>query len=426
MKTLTERKFELEKLKNDLTEKEKSLLILTDKIKSCEEVEKAKSYTNEFDLIEKAVTGLRSQIDVLQSEIAHDEATLKSLYESSQVQMQKNKSIQIGRAENYLKTKQALTDYASMLGRMAGQDLEEVNKEWEKHLLTKGITNPDEILPQPVVTAIKDAFSKSGTIWATFKKIPGVTKWSNAWNELDEYGKGHADPNKDKQEQRITFKKRDIDCGMVYKYIKVPKYLIKETKEVLVRYILEELPANVVKAMERAAIIGDGLAANHDEKITSFIPMANDDVWFNTNFEIEADVANYFDTLILMAGSIQAEGNKYLVMSDMTYTRMKLSKDADGRYIDSAATSIGGAKTLGNMPVITVHWLPDIDTAADDEVIAVMYAGDAYEVIGDESIETYQNFILQKNSEEFLAEIYCGGAMMQYKGAATLKKVTTP
>lgn len=423
MKTLTEKKYELAELEKQKKELNKNVTELGIKIKACEDVEKAKEYSNELGQYSKAAKGIEHKINALQSEIAEETAELKALADNATnaMQLQKEDSFNFTQ-DAYLGSKEAMKDFAEVLRNNAGENNgENVQKAWAEVLLQKGITNPEIVLPTPVMSAIKDAFGKAGTIWSTFKHVFGVYKWGNAFNTSLDTAKGHT-AGKDKKEQGITLEKREIGTQFIYKYITIPRYLARESQDVIIAYVLQELPMHVLRMVEKASVIGDGLDDSDDDKIKSFIPIAKDTDSFNTNFYTGDYASQLYDVLLEMHGAIEVDGEQHLVMHSTTYTALKGAKDSTGRYLDPAALLIGGAKTLGGLAVITVDWMPKYKTSVDGDVLAVLYAGDAYTTIGDNVIEQHRNFILQKNSEEFLAEMYAGGGLLEYKGAATLIK----
>lgn len=425
MDTIMEKKYKLAKLEGQIKTKKQERDSIMEKVKDATDEATIKSLDDTFNTVKGDLETLNTDFKAIEAEIAGDEEAADTLASEEQKMAQSKKSNQAVDAKNYLKTKAAMDDYVEVLRKNAGQDKDIINKAWEENLKSKGITNSELLLPEPVVTAIVDAFQKSGTILSTFRRITGVTVWANAFNTSEDTAKGHKD-GKDKKEQGITLAQRTLACDFVYKYIQIPKKLIKESGSVIIKYVLEELPMHVVRMVEKAAVIGDGLPDNDDDKITSFIAIAKDEEQYNTNVYLGTDGSETYDAMMDASGEIEAEGTQTLVMHNKTYTHLKKAKDADGRYLDPTAINFGGEKSFGGIQVITVDWMPKYSEAKDGEVVAVLYVGQSYVVIGDAAIDSYENFILQKNRQEYLAELYTGGGLMDYKSAATILKGNAP
>ena len=199
----------------------------------------------------------------------------------------------------------------------------------------------------------------------------------------------------------------------IYKYLTLDKETIREQQDsgALIKYVMKELPQKVVMEIERAAIVGDGRTTGNDQ-ITKIEAITAADDYYVTKTDA---TANFYEDIILnLRGKIKAEGAKYLVMSTDSLSELQLTKDGAGHYIFPAGLDI--AKTLGVEAIFTPTWMGSVK----DKVKAVMYVGKSYKLVGDKDLSSYNNFLLSTNKEEYLMEIYKGGALTENKSAAVL------
>jgi hypothetical protein len=66
------------------------------------------------------------------------------------------------KAQDYLKSRASIEDYAKILVQNAGNTATEVKDAWSQHLVKMGITNPEILLPTALITSIEDAFEQGG------------------------------------------------------------------------------------------------------------------------------------------------------------------------------------------------------------------------------------------------------------------------
>ena len=76
------------------------------------------------------------------------------------------------------------------------------------------------------------------------------------------------------------------------------------------------------------------------------------------------------------------------------------------------------ARALGVNQIITPEWWTDTD---DTTTMGVIMAASHYAVVGDTSIEAFTNFALSTNTNEYLQQIYAGGALDAEKSAVVIK-----
>ena len=328
-------------------------------------------------------------------------------------------ALPVGNAD-YLKTKSAMRDFADVLVKNAGCDGKELKKAWADTLKAKGVTNIEVLLPQALVTSITDALENSGTIWnvitktgLTVRRIDANTLGINAETGR---AKGHK-KGADKTELSITLVNRVIRGQYIYAYLTLNKEDVRENQDsgALVKYVLETLTKRIVHEIERAIVLGDGRSG--DEEINSFKSIIADATdtssVFASLYERKADEPLY-KALVKASAGLEAEGNVVAVMSRKTKADLKLSETANGNLVFPIGSEVAGAFEITN--IFTPSWMNE----AEAEV--VLFVGSAYETVGDNTVEQFQNFTLKANKLEYLHEIYAGGALAVPKSAVVIKK----
>ena len=316
-------------------------------------------------------------------------------------------------SSNYLETREAMSDYAKILEKFAGAGTNEVKKAWADHVAQKGISNVEALLPGAMVSAISDGIEKSGTIWNVLNKT-GLTVRRIDAETAGNRAQGHK-RGTTKKETALTFTDRVIRAGFIYDYLKLNKEDIVENRDTgaLVKFVLETLPKRIIAEIERAVVIGDG-RSGEDDKINSFVSILEDAK--NSVFATEYTPTTgepLYKSIVKAAANIVAEGDVYLVMSKSAKADLKLSETKSGALVFPLGGDIAG--TLEVKEIFTPSWF------ASEGVQAVMFVGDAYETVGDNSIEAYTNFSLSQNKQEYLQEIYAGGALTKVKSGVVIK-----
>lgn len=401
---ILKKKSEIKKLEDEVTTKE---VTMSD--------EEFRSLSEKILDLENAITEISEETVILEEEVRQEDSTAKKLKE----ELMKTKSLgdEKIKKENYLKTKESLEDFAKILRKTGGKTA--LKEAWKEHLQVKGITNPDILLPQAVISSITDAFDKAGTIFSTFR-YTGLTMLKTAINSnvdpVTSRARGHK-KGVAKGEQEITLVTKEIRAQYIYKYITLDRETLRENQDTgaLIKYILEELPQRIILEIEKAAMIGDQRSENDDNKITSFEPIARplgaDDPY--TSYQVAT--ANLLEDLIKMDATITAPGNRYLVVSRKTLAELKLSNNQGGLVFPIGSDI---ASALGYTAIFTPDFM-SLDPM-DPSVKAIEYVGDAYKTVGDNTMDSFENFELSQNKNEYLMEIYSGGALDAIKSSAIL------
>lgn len=407
---LADKREKLEEKKKAYEVKQKELGELEVKVKAMNiEDEDYEEIKTSASTLLTDVTSLKESIDSLQGEITEEEKNLDNIA----IVVKREKQLGGTKKLEYLKTKEAVKDFANILAK--GMNGNDTRKEWESHLNGKGITNPEALLPQVLVTEINNALEASGSIYKSFDDT-GLTMFktmTDTQSDGNERARGHK-KGTDKKEELITLTPKEIRAQYIYKYLTLDKETIREQQDTgaLITYVMKELPQKVVSEIERAGIIGDGRTAGAEDKIDKFEAIIDADELYITKTNA---TSNFYEDIVKnLKGKIKAEGDKYLVMSTDSLSELTLAKDGNGSYIFPIGTDI--AKALGVKEIFTPQWMDEVA----DTVKAVMYVGKAYKLVGDKDLSKYENFLLSKNKQEYLMETYKGGALAVPKSGAVL------
>ena len=318
---------------------------------------------------------------------------------------------------DYLNTKGAVVDFANVLQDNAGASAEDVKKAWSAKVASKGIANVEQLLPGALVSAISDGIEKAGTIWNVVNKT-GLTVRRIDAETAGARAQGHK-RGTTKKEMSLTFTDRVIRAGFIYDYITLNKEDIRENQDTgaLVKFVLETLPKRIITEIERAIVLGDGRTASGDDVIKSFVSILKDakEGTFATEYTPAKDEPLY-KSIIKAAAQIEAEGPIYAVLSKSAKADLKLSETKNGALVLPLSGDLAGTFELKE--IFTPSWFNKAN-AADYQ--AVLFVGDAYETVGDNSIEAFTNFSLSQNKQEYLQEIYAGGALTKVKAGVAIK-----
>lgn len=327
---------------------------------------------------------------------------------------------------DYLKTNTSVEDFAEVLRAQAGKSFKEVKDAWKDAMVQNGLTDADYFqLPEPVITSIEDAV-KASPIYSMLNHT-GLDVFKVVWDDADEFADtsragGHKKGDT-KDEQILDFDNRVIRAQYIYKYLVLDKETIRENRSTgaLVRFVLNELPQRIMREIERAAIIGDGRANNNKRHITSFVSVKSDVVAGNKFASSVSAVAgeSLAETIAKAKDLLLADGTIVLIAKKGFATSARFEKDTDGRLLfplGTKATDVFDVET-----VIEPTWFTD---ATDPDYDAYLVVLSAYKTVGDNSIESFTNFKLETNENEFLQEIYRGGALAVPKAAVGIAAVS--
>ena len=320
-------------------------------------------------------------------------------------------------AENYLKSNNALHDFASAI-RASKNDATAFRKAWGESLSKNGVSAASGsaiVFPEIVNGLIVDAWEKKS--WLNGLKNTGATRYRVRFNTSSQdatssRAKGHTAGNT-KTEQEIVLNHKDVETQFIYKLQSLDNITIFEDDGELVRYIVDELTTQWVYEVEKAILVGDGRANGNDKinKVESIL-RANSD----TFVEVDTHVAGASKLKELRALRDKMSENAGRVVAFMK--RSVLTEMAEFLYAAGGATRYSTdaeiAAQIGVDEIICTNCM-----GASAEAILLNMNG--YVTVGKFAPDFVQWEDYLTNTQYYRIEAPFGGAMEMPKGAAVLK-----
>src|SRR5690606_28838149 len=101
---------------------------------------------------------------------------------------------------------------------------------------------------------------------------------------------------------------------------------------------------------------------------------------------------DHYASVVRAYDLLEAEGTPVLISKKGYVTDMKLSTNANGGYIFPLGSDF--ADILEVDTIVQPDWFNDTTSPNVDAILAVL---PAYRVVGDQSVEAFQNFLLKTN-----------------------------
>lgn len=352
--------------------------------------------------------------------------------------------------ETYLDSPKAFDDFANYLWQhptdapakdvMAGWNTF-ARKQLGEHA-TMGIDNDsvETLIPKSVVTTINDELNTRGSgLWGMFAHTGLDTPPKLGENEVSldaDDGRAHGYPvekyGTEKQQERIAIRTRDFGVGMVYKYLQLNRGDIRRTgnPSQLLRFALQDLPNRLIQTVERAAVLNKtDPAANDWADMNMFRSVIDDSIETQEAAGSRVIPGNEFaltrqakagesliETFRRAAGMVKAAGAKVLITTDEVVSDIALSKDSNGNFLLPLGSDTAAAVSVSQ--IITPQWYLDRDR---EGTLGVIMVPSQYAIWGDSDSESFTNFKLSTNTNEFLEEIWTGGGLRTVKSAVVVK-----
>lgn len=338
--------------------------------------------------------------------------------------------------ETWLDSPDAMAAFERALIDNDNKGVEAFHKEWADTVSRNmadtasfgvGKDDVDKFVPTEAITTISDALNTRGSgLWNLFRKT-GMDRLTIGGNilGLTEATRAHGYPvasyGSRKKEQAPSFVKRELTADYTYKFITLNKGDIRRTQKpgALLRYILSELPNYIVQTIERQVVLGGYDDMAHFRAITTDAADKASD-WAGEKFARTYTLTEDAPLMGFVKAShmVRAQGNKVLVCNADTVADLLMSADANGNSFIALGGDDTLARALGVSQIITPEWW----TAEDDKKVAgVVLSASHYALVGDTSVESFTNFALQTNTNEYLQEIYAGGGLDAEKSAVVIK-----
>lgn len=335
--------------------------------------------------------------------------------------------------QDWLKSEDATKAYEQALWRTDNQGVQGFKAAWRdelaRHAYSENSTIDEDsvskMVPTSVITEIEDALNKASELWPLYRKLDvdsftvgaqlaGLTEDTRA------HGYKVADYGTAKKTQKFSLVERKLAADFVVKYAVLNKGDIRRTDKpgALVKYLMAEMPNYILHAIDRQIILGGYTDLDFFRSVQTDAKDTTSE-YSGKNFALsaaEGTRANLVLDVVGLASKITATGTKVLVLSPETKIDIITAADGIGRPLVGYGND-NLAAYLGVDKVITPDWWTDED---DAKTRAVIIVPEAFGVVGDTSISAFTNFALKTNEQEYLSEIFAGGALMKAKSAGVL------
>ena len=316
--------------------------------------------------------------------------------------------------ENYLKTKNALSDYVQCIRN--SKSGAEATEKWKAKLIENGITGL--VFPTEIQEGIQTKWEENKGLFSAIRKVSNrnfkILYTDQAKTDLDVRAKGHA-KGALKTAQSLVVQNKEITMQAIYKDLPLDRIdaIQLDDNGALVNWIIDELAFMLTYELERSILIGDGRAGGHADKVSSFESIATKsatDAWTlvmsrTANKTLKQDLKTALDVLIDKGLDV------WVFLPKAKISEMQEFQYATGGTIDYRAISELESQ-LG------VAAIKDFDLGAGVE--AVIIIPDLYFRVGGEMFGE-QWTIYEKNQEAFRSEIFAGGKIAGLLSTAVIK-----
>lgn len=320
-------------------------------------------------------------------------------------------------ANNYLKTKAALVDFKNIVLKNHRGSNEQIMREWNENLKSKGVTG-DAIMPSQIENIFFKAWVDNPGILATFRTV-GVKSAAVYAIGTSDTANGHKKGDA-KADQSLTNVRRDLKGLGIYKKLPIDlQDLYDDETGELLAFRVEELAARVANAIAVGALIGQGTGDKATLQGTrGLYPMLAD---INATNGYGSNVATKvtgetgegsYELAVRAVGAVKDEKNagKILVVPTGFTTELKLAKGSDGHLMFPAGSNFAN--------LLDVKQIFEIDELVGKDVKAIAYANQSYVLIGEPTATVRTDFDTNKNQDVMLTERYVGGSAQGYKTVA--------
>lgn len=378
---------------------------------------------------EAEITAIRDLIAELEAdpEIDHTEQFMNRLKELTE---------RIVNIENSVKGDRGFLEVANFIQSKEGEkafmdvvknspDGKSFKKNWKDKLVQNGITPADVMLPPAIIQEINDQWETVANNFLSYLDVTGLVAYKALYDSSDpstdtSRAQGHTKGN-EKNEQIVPLVPREIRAQFIYKYITIDRETVEYEDQTgaLMRFIARELAARVLHEIMRAVLVGDGRTAGTEGKIDKFIPVATDTAVYTTQFT-SAGATPTLAEAAEAVDSIVADGAIIVAMSKATLRSLRSFVSAAGGT-PQYKTMEQLADELGVAAIFVTRILEEADMPS-----LIAFVGKNYKVVGDLTMRGFENFILSYNKNEYLTEVYAGGALVVPKSAAVINTPATP
>lgn len=333
--------------------------------------------------------------------------------EHDNVQVNKSFKVDNNKSLNdYLKSDQAVKDYYDVISKSYQEGLSgNVTPAWKQTLVNKDFNfqNPAGTaidLPTQVVKQIQQKI-QSHQLYQYFNKMVGIDHYSFLLGTSADGAATHK-PGTTKKNSTETLQQLDVNADYVYQYIEADRKMMTDsnTAAITVQWLVGQLADAIISYIEEAAIKGQTDNTSIQPVLKSkLLAQPADFGGATTGAATLEDVSKAINFVANKAKT----SNIVVIGSNTTIDNLRFAKDKNGAYLLPSAFSQPD-KLLGYNTV-------DIDLG--DQVVVL--ANSAYSILQKtDSIESFTNFKLDTNKNQFLSEVLVGGALTTLYGAAVV------
>ena len=305
-----------------------------------------------------------------------------------------------------------------------------------------GMSNIGYLFPDARMTEEMPGFIKRDTGWVSnflnaayrspFSRIKSV--FANI-TEDEARAKGYVKGKEKTEEVFILLKRVTAPCT-VYKKQKIDRDDILDiTSFDVVRLIKAEMRIMLDEEIARAALIGDGRAASHQDKIKEdgIRPIAKDADLYNIRVDLTVKTADdstkraqtFIDAMIKARKKYKGTGNPTLYITEDMLADLQLMRDTTGRDLFTSMDQI--ANKLRVKEIVSVPVFDGFKLDTDKPLIAIMVNPYDYGFGTDKGgeVSMFDNFDIDFNQYKYLMETRCSGALRVPYSAITVTMKAT-
>lgn len=294
-----------------------------------------------------------------------------------------------------------------------------------------GFRDPDMLFPEYKTLQTQPEWISRNMDWVT-KVLNGVhhtpfSRIKSVYADITEdaaRAKGYIKGNL-KKEEVFTLLKRTTDPQTIYKKQKMDRDdIIDITDFDVVAWIRAEMRVMLNEEIARAILIGDGRAADSDDKIKEqhVRPIATDvdlysvKVKVTTTGDAADDASNTIDEIIRSRKKYKGSGNPTLFTTEDVVTEMLLLKDGIGHHLYKTGEEL--ATALRVKEIVTVEPMEGHKitvNGASKNLLGIIVNLADYNVGADKggAISMFEDFDIDYNQRKYLIETRISGALIK-------------
>ena len=305
-----------------------------------------------------------------------------------------------------------------------------------------GMSNIDYLFPDYRMTEDMPGFIKRNTDWVSnflgaayrspFSRIKSV--FANI-TEDEARAKGYVKGKEKVEEVFILLKRVTAPCT-VYKKQKIDRDDILDiTSFDVVRLIKQEMRIMLDEEIARAALIGDGRAASHQDKIKEdgIRPIAKDASLYNIRLDLTAKntddatvrAQKFIDNIIRKRKEYKGTGMPTLYITEDMLADLQLMRDTTGRDLFTSVDQI--ANKLRVKEIVAVPVFDGFKLDVTKPLVGIIVNPYDYGFGTDKGgeVSMFDDFDIDFNQYKYLMETRCSGALRVPYSAITITMTIT-